>query len=200
MKRFFPLLLVAFSTVLLGSCSGKSQLAADVAGSWGSSPELLTNEPASQSTIIETISFERNSSSTGGTILISSMISITGTLNESSAIVQPLNITAAAKAFISGDWQAIDDDEIHLRLQPTTLVVDVDPSAVSTSVDVLTGTDSAAIDSLRPQLAGSIRAHLTRQLQARYMDYGHLDDVKVKDSGTILKFEIKDKDVVMHRL
>ena len=200
MKRNLLFTLAAAALTLFTACDSKTELAGKVAGTWGSNPQMLANEVASQSTIIETFNFVRDSTSAGGSVIVSGMISLTGTVNESNALVQPLTATAAARSTISGTWQVVDDDEIILTLNPQSLSVEVDPQGVVMSVNEISGTDSADTDALRPQLAETIRRNIMRELQSRYMMYGHLDDAKVYDSGSSLKFEIDhDVRVVLHR-
>lgn len=188
----------AVCAMLFSSCNEEAKLARDIEGTWSGAPEVFVNDASSRSTIIETFTFERDTTKSG-TVMIGALVSSTGAVQGTDAIVQPFSVSAAAKSTISGRWQVIDDDELVLTLDPSTMKVEVDPSAVVLTTNLLTGAEAPSTESLRPQMAEAIRSNLSHVLAMRYLSYRKLDDVKVKDKGTMLKFEVGKQDYILSR-
>lgn len=190
---------IALACVLgLTSCDESARLAKSIEGTWSGAPEQFVNEVGTQATMVETIAFERDSTSKSGDVLISSIVSSTHSIPGDSSVVAPFSVTAAAKSYIMGKWQVIDDDEVVLQLDPASMVVSVDPDAVLLSANVLSGSTASDTEALKPQVMEIIKSKLTVALQAHYFAMRHLDDVKVKD-GSTLKFEVAKTDYVFMR-
>lgn len=187
---------MALAAVSLTGCNEAERLASQVEGTWSSTPQMLVNDAGSQATMVETITFERDSARTGGPVVIVWMVSSTGSMTGSDALVQPFEIAASAKSTVTGRWTAIDDDEIMLALDVANMSVAVDPSGLVISSNVLDGATQSNPEALKPQFASMVEAALRRQLLARYTSMTKLDDVKVKDNGSLLKFEIGKTDYV----
>lgn len=187
---------MALAAVSLTGCNEAERLASQVEGTWSSTPQMLVNDAGSQATMVETITFERDSARTGGPVVIVGMVSSTGSMTGSDALVQPFEIAASAKSTVTGRWTAIDDDEIMLALDVANMSVVVDPSGLVISSNVLDGATQSNPEALKPQFASMVEAALRRQLLARYTSMTKLDDVKVKDNGSLLKFEIGKTDYV----
>ncbi len=187
---------MALAAVSLTGCNEAERLASQVEGTWSSTPQMLVNDAGSQATMVETITFERDSARTGGPVVIVGMVSSTGSMTGSDALVQPFEIAASAKSTVTGRWTAIDDDEIMLALDVANMSVAVDPSGLVISSNVLDGATQSNPEALKPQFASMVEAALRRQLLARYTSMTKLDDVKVKDNGSLLKFEIGKTDYV----
>ena len=190
--------IVAVGAIALTGCDEASRLAGDVSGAWSSTPQMLVNDPGSQATIVETIEFQRDSTSNGGVVIVSGLISSTGSTSGNEALMQPFEIAASARSTISGTWKAIDDDDITMALDVQSLNVEIDPTALVITSNVLTGDTESNPENVKPQIAQMVRAAIQRQLTARYTSWTKLDDVKVKDKGTVLKFEVGKKDYVYH--
>lgn len=191
-------LVAAAATIGLFSCdNGATRLSKEIEGSWSGTPEKLVQSGSSEATVIETYDFLGNDSINGGNIIINSIISVTGSISGSEAIVQPFSLTASGSATISGTWRAIDDDEISIALDSRTLQVKVDPDAVVLSSNIISGSEAPSVDSIAPGIANQIRTQLSKALEIRYLTIKHLDDVKIKDN--ILKYEIADIDYLMQR-
>lgn len=180
------------------SCDESARLAKAIDGTWSGAPEQLMNEVGTQSTMIETIAFERDSTDKGGSVVISTMVSVNHAMPADSSLMQPVSVTAAAKSYVMGRWMAIDDDEVMLQLDPASMVVEVDPDAVVLSANVLSGETESTTEALKPQIVAAVKAKITGALQTHYFSMRHLDDVKVKD-GSTLKFEIGKTDYVFLR-
>lgn len=187
---------MALAAVSLTGCNEAERLASQVEGTWSSTPQMLVNDAGSQATLVETITFERDSAKTGGPVVIVGMVSSTGAMTGSDALVQPFEIAASAKSTVTGRWTAVDDDEIMLALDVANMSVAVDPSGLVISGNVLDGATQSNPEALKPQFASMVEAALRRQLLARYTSMTKLDDVKVKDNGSLLKFEIGKTDYV----
>lgn len=187
---------IALATVALSGCNEAEHLASQVAGTWSSTPQMLVNDVGSQATIVETVTFTRDSTSAGGQVIFTGLISSTGAMNGSDAVMQPFELAASARSTVTGTWTAVDDDEIVLSLDIQKLTVDVDPSALVLSGNMTTGATQSNAEQLKPQMAAMVQGALHRQLVARYSTMNRLDDVKVKNNGTTLKFEVGKTDYV----
>lgn len=178
------------------SCNEADRLASKVNGTWSSTPQMLVNDTGSQATIVETVTFERDSDAAGGTVIFTGLISSTGSITGSEAMVQPFEMAASARSTVTGKWSAIDDDEIVVSLDVDKMTVDVDPSALVLSNNVLTGSNESNPETLKPQMAAMVQSALRRQLVARYTAMTKLDDVELKDNDSVLKFEVGKTDYV----
>ncbi len=187
---------IAVAAMALTGCDEAKRLAGEVNGTWGSTPQMLVNDAGSQATIVETITFAQDPDSAGGEVIITGLVSSTGSMTGTDAVMQPFELAASASSTVKGRWTAVDDDEIMMNLDVQKMTVDVDPSALVISGNVLTGNTESNPEALRPQMAALVKGALTRQLTARYTAMHHLDDVKVKDKGTVLKFEVGKTDYV----
>ena len=87
---------------------------------WSGAPERIIDDPSGSATVIESTTFAVDSTGKGGDMIIVSLISTTGQVQGSASIMQPLSVSAAAKAEILGKWQAVDDDEIHVSIDPVS--------------------------------------------------------------------------------
>ncbi len=201
MKKFITSACL-FAALALVSCNDNARLASQVQGAWTGTPENFTDNSVVTATILETFDFLSDGTvvakgSHGGSVVIVGMISASTQVVADAGLVEPLSLTATAKSNISGTWTVIDDDEIALSLNPQSLTIDVDPSTLVVEGNVLTGSDTPKIDSIRPSVAATIGASMKRALENRYASFRHLDDVKVK--GPLLKFEIGKMDCVFTR-
>lgn len=181
---------VAVLALALAGCNEADKLASKVVGTWSSTPQMLVNDVGSQATIVESITFVRDSDTAGGEVIITGLVSSTGAMTGSDAIVQPFEMAASAKSTVKGTWRAIDDDEIMLTLDVQKMAVDVDPSALVLSGNVISGSTESDPETLKPQMAAMVQSAIKRQLTARYAAMTKLDDVEIKDNGSVLKFEV----------
>lgn len=188
-------LLAAFS-----SCDERKDLAKKVEGEWASAPVKLANDASGQSTTVDNMIFTVDpATGEGGLVQIASMISLQRPADASASPFGPYEVSVAARSSVSGTWKAVDDDEIHVALDYTTFDVSVDPDMVDLVSNPLAGTEHAAIDSIRPQMAKFYNAELSRIMQTYYSEFADLDDVKSLNDGSTLKMEIADKNYVFTR-
>lgn len=105
-----------------------------------------------------------------------------------------MTLTASAVSTINGTWTVIDDDEIALVLNPETLVVNMDPEAVTVANNVVTNNDNPSIEKLKSGMVTTLRDGIKHTLSMRYASIRQLDDIKIK--GPLMKFEIGKNDYV----
>lgn len=186
----------------LSSCDENARLAKELHGTWAGTPENVTDNTAITATLIETYSFTdaaqtMSKGAYGGDISITGMISCSTQILADSTIIEPVTLTASAVSTINGTWTVIDDDEIAVSLNPQTLVVTMDPEAVSVANNVVTNNDNPSIEKLRPGITATLRDGIKHTLSMRYASIRQLDDIKIK--GPLLKFEIGKNDYVFTR-
>ncbi|MCM1356506.1 MAG: hypothetical protein NC212_08900 [Staphylococcus sp.] len=195
--------LCLFATLSLVSCDETARLAKELPGSWAGTPENISDNSLVTASIIETLDINADNSvvakgSRGGVITIAGMLSVTTqVVSDEPDLVEPLSLTAAAKSLISGTWTVIDDDEVVLVLDLSTLNVDVDPSSLVVTNNLVTATPNPKVESLKASVLNTIGESMKRALYNRYTSIRRLDDVKVK--GPLLKFEIGKTDCVFTR-
>lgn len=190
MMKLSTILTLAAAAVL-ASCNEGSRLASAIEGTWSSAPEHLSDNTAASATTIDTYTFEIDEGNDkGGVLMISSLVSTTGQISGSDAIVQPFSLSAASTATVNGTWEAVDDDEINVSVDMSTLQVNVDPDAVVLSTSVLTGDNYNSVDSMKPALVNSIKAQVTKAITMRYASIKRIDDIDIK--GDVMQWEIND--------
>lgn len=189
--------LLAVTALGLQSCDDSAKLAENLEGTWSGAPERLIDTSASSASVIDTYTFTHTPDTKGGNITITSVISVTGQIDGSQAIVQPFSLSASGTASVQGTWEAIDDDEIAISIDPKTLNVNIDPDAVVLSSSLLSGNTSAAVDSMKPALVNTIKAQVKEAVGNRYLSLKHIEDIDIK--GSILKYEIGKQHYTMSR-
>lgn len=180
--------LTALCALAFYSCDDAARLAKDIEGTWSGAPERFIDDTTGTSTIIESMTFAMDSTGKGGDMIIVGLVSSTGQISGSTSIMQPISVSAAAKAEILGKWIAVDDDEINVNLDTRTLSVNVDPSGVVLTTNLLDGNTSASTEAIKPQVAESIKLQITNALQMRYASIKRIDDIKIK--GNVMEYEI----------
>lgn len=181
----------------LSSCNEASKLAKNIEGTWSGAPERLIDDPSGTATVIESTTFAVDSTGKGGDMIIVGLVSATGQMQGSTAIIQPISISAAAKAEVLGKWQAIDDDEIQVSSDARTLTVSIDPEGVVLTTNMLDGDAQANVASIKPQLAEAVKQQVTNALQMRYASIKKIDDIDIK--GNVMEYEINHKEYTASR-
>lgn len=189
--------LMALATLGMSSCNEAAKLAENIEGTWSGAPERIIDDPSGSATVIESTTFAVDSTGKGGDMIIVSFISTTGQVQGSASIMQPLSVSAAAKAEILGKWQAVDDDEIHVSIDPRTLSVSVDPEGVVLTTNLLDNAAQATVASIKPQVAESVKSQITNALQMRYASIKKIDDIDIK--GNVMEYEINHKEYTASR-
>jgi len=181
------------------SCNEKARLASEVEGTWSGAPTVLDNVTTGDYSIIDTFTFQCDSTDEGGKIYISSMLN--GTIaytHPTYSLNQPISADVSGSAMISGSWKAIDDDEIAVIIDPASLTVNINPVEMILTSDILTQKTENNPEDMPAAVSLQAKTGFERALRPYYSRINHLDDVKVKD-GTVLKFEIGDTDYAMMR-
>lgn len=181
----------------LNSCNEASRLAKNIEGTWSGAPERLIDDPTGTATVIESTTFAVDSTGKGGDMIIVGLVSATGQMQGSPAIIQPISISAAAKAEVLGKWQAIDDDEIQVAIDARTLTVSIDPEGVVLTTNMLDGDAQANVASIKPQLAEAVKRQVTNALQMRYASIKKIDDIDIK--GNVMDYEINHREYTASR-
>lgn len=189
---------LSFSLV---SCDETARLAKELPGSWAGTPENFTDNASVTATIVETLDISANPEQTakgnrGGVLTVVGMLSAGTQIVGEVGLAEPLGLTVSGQSRISGTWTAIDDDEIVVALDPSTLDVSIDPDAVVVN-GVISEINGPRIDSIRPSVATTMAQSLKMALANRYSAVRRLDDVKIK--GPLMKFEIGHTDYVFTR-
>lgn len=192
--------ILAGAAVVLGltmvSCDTATSLAKDVNGTWAGGVDRILGD-ALNSDVFSTYTFTYDAASAkaGGDIVINATLA--GNYNDNVVVGETpsnVSVTVAGTSSISGTWTAIDDDEIVITLNPSTLKVSLDPAAQTlTSSAVLT---AEAIDTLKPSLLSMIKDRMAYDLRIKYSSPIHMDDVKVK-GGKTLEYEVNDIDYTL---
>lgn len=200
MKKFATLAFCfAVATGMFFGCDSKGKLAEDITGTWSAAPVKLTNSEQGYSSITETYMFDRDSTAPSGTVMITSMISLQKAAPANAAPTAPFMMTAAARATISGSWVAIDDDDLAVQLNPETLNVLVDPSMVEVAMNPISGQTETTADSISPSMLSYVKATITQELNVHYAGFTKIDDIKFKQKGAVMEFEVGKTDYSLMR-
>lgn len=114
-----------------------------------------------------------------------------------STIVAPYEVTVTAIATAKGSYSIVDDDEIIIALDNSSITMNVDPDAVTYDSNVLTGADGAQVDSLKPQIVAIFSARLLPLVRTHLDAFQHIDDVHV--SKDMMSCEINNRDFTFRR-
>ena len=187
--------IAAISALLLTGCNEKAELASEMEGTWVGTPTSLSDNLAGSSTIIETVSFNRDGrNATSGSIDVSASISAAGAVSDSSQCRKPFNITAQAQATALGMWEVIDDDEVKVTVDPLSITVEVDTTLFNIIPQC---TEFEATDSLRNKIITDLKERITREVVERFASIHLLDDIKINKN--LIKFELNNSNFVMSR-
>lgn len=197
MKKLLQLIPAVALLVMACSCDSKSKLANDINGTWASSPDRLADNNGSSASIIRILEFDKLPDQAGGTLVMSGLVSVNSGIPQSGEINMPISYTASGVATITGQWTVIDDDEIAVVLDGTTLKVDVDPQGVVLDYNVLSGTSAPDTTAIKPALAEMVKKVITNGVQTQFFNAKKIDDIKIKDN--MMSCEIDDHDITLRR-
>lgn len=184
----------------LGACSEN----APYAGQWQGTPENIVSIPgASDATATLTLDFAPSEQKGGtGTVNISAVVeveqAVTGAMP---GIDEPYEVSVAATASITGRYtrDGDDDDDLIVTFDPETMNVNVDPSGVTFSTNVLTGAQQPVLDSLSTATARNWKTALTPALREIFNRYRTIEDIKVHH-GDMMSCEIDHRDCTFRRV
>lgn len=188
----FAMMLVAYG------CGDRLEV---LPGLWDSTPTTLGSQSQMNSTA--TISMEFNEvpgSSRNGDVVLRAYINMEeATVPQYDNLVESYALSVAATARINGKYNIIDDDEVVITLDPTSLEVVVDPEAVKFRNNVITDAQKPMLDSLRPAAAAHLEAVIRPQISQEFYKYDRLDDIKIKN-GSFMSCEIGDRDYTFRKV
>lgn len=170
-------------------------------GLWDGTPVMLGSQSQMNSTTTVTMEFNAapGSERTGDVTLRAFISTEDATVPQFDGMVESYALNVASTAMVNGKYNIIDDDEVALTLDPTSLQVRVDPDAVKYRSIVFTDEQKPIIDSLMPAAAEHIAAVLRPQISQELYKYSRLHDVKIKD-GSIMSCEIGDRDYTFRKV
>ena len=197
MKKLLQLIPAVALLVMACSCDSKSKLANDINGTWASSPDRLADNNGSSASIIRIIEFDKVPDQSGGSLIMSGLISVNSAVPQGQGIDMPISYTASGVATITGQWSVIDDDEIALVLDGSTLKVDVDPQGIVLDYNVLSGTSAPDTTAIKPALAEMVRKVITNGVETRFFNAKKIDDIKINNN--MMSCEIDDQDITKRR-
>lgn len=197
MKTLSTIALAAIVAASLTSCNQKAALANKIEGTWTGTPERIADASAAYSTLVKTFEFNVSDSGESGTLVITALIDVENTIPGTSANVQPLAVSAAATATVTGQWEAVDDDEVIVTIDPSTLTINLDPSAVLLNYNTVDDTSSSDLTQLKPQAAAIVGRQVNAAVSSNIMGITKIDDIKV--TKNILECEIGKADVTLRR-
>ncbi len=185
------------------SCESKTKLAKSIEGSWTATPERLADDDAVSATSVRIFDFLPDTSTpvTNGQLVMSSMVTITTAADNSAAdaddIMQHYTVTASGVATVTGTWTVIDDDEVRIDVDPSTLIVKVDPQGVEVNVNAITSQTVSVPDSIKPAFAESVKTQIRRLVEKQFFDVSKIDDIEIKDE--FMTMEINKRDYSLRR-
>lgn len=194
--------MAVFGTVVLSTSCKHSQ---DYAGAWQGVPVRLEGvQGAADATSAVTIDFApADNKNGGGDVMLLATVDVSQAVESGSALSvdQAYQVDIAATASINGRYlpeDGVDDDDLILSLDASTLKVNVDPAGVTFSQNVLTGLQQPALDSLTASTAEAWRVRITAAVRDEFAKYQKIDDVKVHH-GDMMSCEIADRDYTFRR-
>lgn len=197
---FFCALGILGAISFVSSCSRTDRFA----GEWTGVPTRLINvQGASDATSTVSIDFAPSTDvRRGGNVILTATIDVSQEVRGSEfSIDAPYQANVAATASIRGTYVADedDDDDILLHLDQSTLQVNVDPSGVTFSENILTGQQRPVVDSLSRATADHWRVAITSAIRDEFYKYQKIDDIKVHHDD-MMSCEVADRDYIFRRV
>ena len=88
----------------------------------------------------------------------------------------------------------IDDDDLTISLDVTSMSVNVDPDGVQLNYNVVDGQSSPSVEKLRPGAVVLATQQINRAAQNVFSNITEIEDIHVK--GSIMTCEINDKNLI----
>lgn len=198
MKTSLTSLLIGVAIVATTSCNEQASLANKLSGSWVGTPERVeTTDARTTTTITQSLSFAlENGSKISGPVEASAQFTVESGTPLTATTVQPIAMTVSGVATISGKWEAIDDDEVAVRYDFSSMKVSVDPSDVVLEYNIATQSSAPVDSTLTPSMVAAIKASLERVFHNQIFNYAKIDDIKIK--GPLMSCEINKRDFSFH--
>ena len=175
----------------------------DILGTWTATPTRINNISAAadaMSTMSISFTYSPEGQTDHGQVIISSLIDANQPVSPTDpAVDEAYEVSVAATAVISGDWtyEDHDDDDILLFLNPATLQINVDPSGVTFSNNILTQRQQPEIDSLSAVTAQLWKASIAKAMKQQFSGVQKISDIKIRNG--IMSCEIEDRDFTFRK-
>lgn len=188
MKKFLSIALAAILLVGIQSCSDNG-----LAGSWLGASTRINIGGKADTQFTPKLTFVPGENDSEGSITINSDITVLDILPSNDSLVAPYEISLIGTAQIKGTYRMVDDDEIIISLDNSTLNVNIDAKDVR--FDESRFTQRAIPDQISdqaPQIARRYASRIQHTLGVEILQYSRLDDVKIDKD--LLMCEINDRD------
>lgn len=177
---------------MLTSCDNREK----IEGSWESSPVKL--DLAGTATSSGTLCYVFNQD---GSVSLTSDINLTEPMNRMTdeALIE-YQASVSATASIQGTWQYAPDenDEVVIKFDDNSFSLNIDPDAVTFSQNLLDGSQTPEVETMKQQAIEKYTAMLTPAMKAYFAGFVKIDDIKVDKN--FLNCEIGDKDYIFRAL
>lgn len=200
--RTFIYGLIGAGALMFWGCDSKQRLANEISGEWETGLQTLSDPSAAECNIFETYAFmpmADGNAAASGTLIVSGIVQMTFAPQFDGRPVEAVEQGIAAHSSIQGTWHVVDDDEVALSFDFSTLKIDVDSTSVNINENLLTSASQTVASDVKAQKITMVSRQLSALLSKRYGEMKFLDDVKVKD-GALLKFEVGHKDYALARI
>lgn len=193
------LFLSALAVMLsFSGCDEKTKLANNIQGTWEASPEKLTTpSDIASANMIKIFDITTVPGKSEGTIDVTGLVSFVSPVPSGSDVLQNVSVSTSGIISAKGTWNAIDDDEIMVFVDPKSLEVTVDTAAVELKYDILTTQDLSELTSLKPAVAEHVKHQIMIVAGSKITGINKIDDIKIKDN--MMSCEIGKQDMTFRR-
>lgn len=186
----FTLLGMICAVALLTGCETASRLAKKAEGDWSGNPVRFSKKTDINGEFTPVFRFIRNGSSKGGDLELSAQIAVMMPVNApiDSLGTSAVSATAAGIATVRGSWYATDDDEIDLRFDMSTIVVNMDPDVQFELANIWASSDTPVERIVPEAVKKAFVKQMTDGMTYTLQRLDELDDVKVNNNLMSAKF------------
>lgn len=184
------LIAIVGTIAALAGCQTASILSKKVVGDWSGTPIRFSKKTDVNGEFTPIFRFVRNGNTAGGDLELSAQLSVMMPVNApiDSTGTSAVSATAAGIATVRGSWYASDDDEIDLRFDMSTLVVNMDPDVQFEFANIWTSTDMPEGYTVPEPVKRAFVKQMSDAMIYTLQRLDDLDDVHVKDNLLTAKF------------
>lgn len=195
MKTFLSIALAIILLASVQSCSDNG-----LAGSWLGAPTRINIGGTADTQVTPKLTFVPNEENdTEGDVTIASEIAVLDVLPSNDSLVAPYEISLYGTSEIKGTYRMVDDDEIIISLDSSTLNVNISSKDIRFNESQFTQRlIPDEIQDQAPQIARRYASRIQHTLGIEILQYSRLDDVKIDKD--LLMCEINDRDVTFRSL
>jgi len=181
-----------FAAAAITACGSKEKLTDEIEGTWTSTPQRIEVTSQYEADVVKVYELLPD-----GQAVISAMISTEKPLPDTSTLVEPVSLNAAATATMSGTYTVVSDSEIRITLDPKSLKVNVDPKAVRFMYDRLTSQEAPEVTALSATYARQLTDELTPVISADFFGAATLSGIKI--NGDKMTCRIDGSSVTLYK-